>query len=75
MRLVFTMFELLASLLFLLLGIYIFYVGFIDDTGSSIVKLPFGAAFIFGGGFAVYATARSRRRHRRLKQGISPTES
>jgi hypothetical protein len=75
MRLVFTMFiELLASLLVLFVGLYTFYRGFIDVTSSSIIKLPLGAAIIFGGAFAVYATARSAYRGRRLKQALSASE-
>ena len=73
MRLAFTVFvELLASLLFLFFGLYIFYSGFVD--AATIIKLPLGAAFIFGGAFAVYATARSRYKYRRLQRGEPPPE-
>jgi hypothetical protein len=71
MRLMFTVFEFIACLIPLSLGFYTFYSGFADSMGGSIVKLPIGAALIFGGGFALYASIRSRIRHRRRLRGIS----
>ena len=69
MRLVFTVFELMSSLILLLLGLFAFHSGFAESTAASMIKLPVGAALIFGGGFALYASTLSRIRHRRRERG------
>jgi hypothetical protein len=71
MRLVFTVFEIISSLILLLLGMWTFHSGFAESTGASMIKLPVGAALIFGGGFALYASTLCRLRHRRRERGVS----
>jgi hypothetical protein len=71
MRLISTVFELISSLIFVLFGWYMFHSGFAASTGASMYKLSFGAAIIFGGGFAMYASSLSCLRHRRRERGVS----
>jgi hypothetical protein len=71
MRLIYTVFEMISSLIFLSFGWYVFHSGFAASTGASMYKLSFGAAIIFGGGFAIYSSSLSCLRHRRRERGIS----